>query len=316
VTLVPLVPLIAAGAGPDLFADLVLFPLTHFRHVRQEVFPLLPHLTDRPLMGNVRWAILNLPSLALAAGLFAGWRRRHLTPEALPSTVFAVILYALVWFAAHVQVNTHQVTLTGLGVLVAVAGLAPRSAPSGERPGLRGAFLATAAIWSLVLLAGPAQRLSASWREGTEPAGLQGLHGIRVAPDEVVRMRDLARAIRRAGPPEAPLLLVGRRNDVLVYASSRIYWLSQRPMVTRHHELHPAITDTEAVQRRMLADLESGPPPVLVREHRFSDGHLDRLGREFRAHGVPVGSTLLDSWIERHYVDGERYGMYEVLQRK
>jgi hypothetical protein len=53
-----------------------------------------------------------------------------------------------------------------------------------------------------------------------------------------------------------------------------------------------------------------------VREHRFGDDHLDRVAGEFRARGVPVGSTLLDTWIQSHYEDGERYGMYEVLRRK
>ncbi|HET6277863.1 MAG TPA: hypothetical protein VFG08_03690, partial [Candidatus Polarisedimenticolia bacterium] len=138
VTLVPLLPLIAAGAGPDLFADLVRFPLTDFRHVRQEFFPLLPQFTGGPLMGNVRWALLSLPSLALAAGLLAGWRRRRaLGPALLPQIVFAAVLYALVWNAAHVQINTHLVTMTGLGAWAALAGFAPRSGPAGGPPWLR-----------------------------------------------------------------------------------------------------------------------------------------------------------------------------------
>jgi hypothetical protein len=317
VILIPLLPLITAGAGTDLFADLVLFPLTDFRHVRQEFFPLLPHLTGRPLMGNVRWALLSLPSLALAAGLLAGWRRRRdLETGVLPQFVFAGVLFALVWNAAHVQINTHLVTMTGLGAWAGLAGLAPRSGPAGRRPWLRRTVRAAAIVWACALLYGPAERLRTSTAEGLQPAGLPGLRGILVPPDQAAWMSGLAGAMQRAGPPESPLLLVGRRNDVLIYASSRVYWLSQRRMVTRHHELHPGVTDTEAVQRRMLADLESGPPPVVVREHRFGDDHLDRVAGEFRARGVPVGSTLLDTWIQSHYEDGERYGMYEVLRRK
>jgi len=317
VVLIPLTALIAAGAGGDMLNDLVVFPLTDFKHVRQEYFPILPRFGDHPFPAFVNWATLNLPSLALAAGVIAGWRRRRsLQVAALPSFVFAVTLYALSWMAAHVQINTHVITLTGLGVWIAAAGVWPRGASSDVRRKLRIAGVTASVIWALILLVGPAGRSLADWRKGLEPVGLQGLHGIRVPPGEADWMRGLSEAIRRAGPSEAPLLLVGRRNDVLIYASSQIYWLSQRRMVTRHQELHPAVTDTEVVQRRMVADLEAGPPPIIVREHRFPDAKLDRVGADFRAHGVPVGSTLLDEWIARHYDGGERYGMYEVMQRK
>jgi hypothetical protein len=129
-------------------------------------------------------------------------------------------------------------------------------------------------------------------------------------------MRGLHRAMADAAPPGAPLLLAGARNDVLVYAYSAPFWLSDRRPATRHHELHPAITDTAPVQQRMIADLSSGHEPVVVREHRFRDATLDYWGREFQGHGVPVGSRLLDAWIGSHYRSGPRFGGYEVLERK
>ena len=109
------------------------------------------------------------------------------------------------------------------------------------------------------------------------------------------------------------VLLVGHRNDVLIYASPQLYWLSQRPMVTRHHELHPGVTDTEPVQRRMLADVGAGPPPVIVREYRFADDRLDHTKSDFQGRGVPVGATLLDEWIRRRYRRVGRFWMYEVM---
>lgn len=316
---VPLALLLAAGAGPSLLSDVVVFPLTHFRHVREQPFPLLPNLADRPPLERLRsvlfWAGLNLPGYALIAGLAAGWRRRErLAPDAALILRFAVLLFPALWLAGHVQLNTHLVTLTGLGALVGAAGFAPR-APG--PPGLRGRIaLAFCAVWLLVLAPERIERLRRGWSGGLEATGLPGLSGIRVSPREARWMRQLAGAIERAGPPGAPVLLVGRRNDVLIYASPHLYWLTTRPMVTRHQELHPGVTDTDPVQQRMISDLAAATPAVIVREHRFGDDALDHWKRRFQQARVPVGAERLDRWIEQHYRSGPRFGRYEVLRRR
>jgi hypothetical protein len=315
---VPLAGLLAAGAGPELARDLLVFPLTHFRHVRPELFPLLPRIGDRPWLENARaatyWASLHLPSLALLAGTAALWPRRgQLPPAARFGLRFAWLLYALVWWAAHVQINTHLVTLTGLGAWLAAAGLGP--AARGGRRRATGAALAAAALWGLVLLAEPGERLRRDWRGGSVATRLAGLRGIRVSRADAAWMRRVSEAIGRAAPPGAPLQLVGRRNDVLIYASPQLYWLARRPFATRYHELHPGITDTDAVQLEMLAGLAREPAPVIVRETRFDDARLEAAKREFLAAGVPVGATRLDAWIARHYRSRTRAGIYEVMER-
>ena len=62
----------------------------------------------------------------------------------------------------------------------------------------------------------------------------------------------------------------------------------------------------------MLAQIARGRAPVVVREYRFDDGMLDATKAALQEH-VPVGSTLLDSWIDEHYVPSEAYGQYEVM---
>ena len=126
-------------------------------------------------------------------------------------------------------------------------------------------------------------------------------------------MRRLAAALDQAAPAEVPLLLLANRNDIVVYAEGFPYWLSDRPMVTRHHELHPGITDTEIVQKQMLREIESVRLPVLVREYRFKDDVLERIKADFLER-VPVGSTLLDHWIAENYVSGSRFGNYELME--
>ncbi len=128
-------------------------------------------------------------------------------------------------------------------------------------------------------------------------------------------MISLYTALEEVAPPEAPLLLVGWRNDVMIHASTQVFWLSDRRIVGRHHELHPGITDTEPVQRQMLDAVRAeAMAPVVVREHRFSGEVLDHWGRIYREGGVPVGAEILDRWVDDNYESVGRFGMYEVMR--
>jgi hypothetical protein len=311
VVLPPLVLLLAAGAGPAMLQDLVVFPLTDFRWAREEHFPPLVPPIDlgKAMVWQIRalddWAICNLPLLVAVAALPFLWRaRRDQSLVQRTVVLFCLAAFPLFWLAAHVQINTHKVTLTGLAALLA-GSVAPRSAW----------VLLAAALWMLVQFVEPVYWLAKGWNTPSVAVDLPRLRGIRVDPKDRDWMRGLAQALEQAAPPEAPVLVLGNRNDVLLYCEGRPYWLSPRRMLTRHHELHPAVTDTEPVQRQMLQDLARGPLPVLVKEHRFLFDTLDRMKARFQEH-LPVGATLLDEWVARHYRDGKRFGMYEVMERK
>jgi hypothetical protein len=146
-----------------------------------------------------------------------------------------------------------------------------------------------------------------------ERIGLPGLAGLSAPADRARELRGLAAAIAGAGGPEAPLLFLSRRNDITVYASSEPFWLTPRRPATRYHEIHPGVTDVEWRQREMIAAIEAGPLPVVVREHRFTDGYLDAAKTLMQAH-VPVGSTIIDDWIAGRYEPGVRFGSYEVMR--
>lgn len=319
VVVIPTLFLLAAGAGPAMLEDLFLYPLGYFRHVRPEYFPLLPPAPTSSIVETVRrsawWGILTLPTLALLAGLpgIARGFRQAGTPAKRAVTLL-LAAYPLFWFAAHVQANTHKVTMAGIGALVGAAGLSGfglHRVPRGWLP--RTAVFAAVAVWSALLLLEPLERLRRTGGK-FERVDLPRLEGIVTTPRRADELRELSARIGAAAPPEAPLLLLGRRNDVLIYASAEPYWLSDRRMVTAHHELHPGVTDTEAIQRAMLDDISKGPMPVLVLEHRFDDPTLDRWGNIYRSHGVPVGSRLLDDWVREHYRSQLRIGRYEAMQ--
>jgi hypothetical protein len=306
-----------AGAGPDLVRDLVVFPLTDFKYVRPEYFPLFPRLrvsAFETIREVIYWSKCNLPLYALLGGLVVVWNlRRRLPPERLVIFGFAAAAYPLFWTAAHVQLNTHIITITALGAAVA----AGAGAVLGLDRVRKAAVLAVgvAAAWGAVLAAEDGAKFAISLSKGREWVGLPRLQGIAVAPADAKWMRGLASALERADDPAAPLLMLSNRNDVVVYAEGVPYWLSDRRIVTRHHELHPGITDTAPFQRQMLGDVEAGLLPVIVREHRFTDEILDRVKADFLRH-VAVGSPLLDHWVAQTYVKDRSFGDYELLRRR
>lgn len=306
--------LTAAGAGSDLWRDLVVFPLTDFRHVRPEYFPLVPNLrglsidTIREL---VLWGTCNLPLLALAAGTAGIIRRRGAVDDtALFAGVAGFALFWLHWAAAHVQINTHVISLTAWGTLVAGAGLRPRALS--QRPGLRLVVSSIVLGWGLLLVAERVY-LTATRPPADHWVGVPRLSGIRASAGTAAWMRQLAAAMSEADP-KRPLLLLSSRNDVHVFVEPTPFWLSARTPATRHHELHPGITDTPDGHRGMLAAVQAGPLPVVVREYRFSDEVLDAVKADMSA--VPIGSLAMDEWVTRHYEPGPRFGPYEIMHAR
>jgi len=307
--------LLLAGAGSAAWIDLVRFPLGDFHFVRPESFPLIPHIWSGTIVQRLQqgtwWATLNLPSLALLAGGLGLWlERSRLDRAGIRTSIFLLAAYPLFWSAAHVQANTHKVTMAALGASLLMAG-----APALSRRLRIGRpwIPALLAAWCLVLLAQPVY-LAWNQHEPRVPLRLPMLAGITAPASQAEQLTSLAQAITDAAPPDVPLLLLGWRNDVLVYAATDVYWLSSRPFIGRHHELHPAITDTEPIQRQLLNAIRaSGVLPVVVLEHRFSANGLDRIGASWRAAGVRVGARLLDEWVAANYTSAGRYGINELM---
>jgi hypothetical protein len=308
--------LVALGAGADSWQDLVVFPLRDFKHVRSEDVPWLPPLGDDPIAtarSVIYWSRFQWPlAIALIAlpVLVRAWRTLTLDQRLLAG--FCVVAFGIHSTAARVQLNTHAISLAGWASLLGATALWATSSSTSTTRRTRVA-MAVAAAWMVMMLAEPSYMAVRFLREGSEWAGLPGLRGIRVSHEEARWMRSLAAALADAAPPDAPLLLVSSRNDIVVHASSAPFWLSRRRPATRHHELHPGVTDTPAVQARMIADLSRERWPVVVREHRFPDSVLETAKSKMRTH-VPVGAPFLDEWVARRYTPGSRYGMYELMR--
>lgn len=325
------------GALAPMVDALVTFPLTDFPLVRPESFPLLPQVSGdvvADIRSVVHWLECQAPSATLLAGLLALWKRGR---RDLPlAWWWALAVYPFFWTAAHVQLNTHAISLTAVAWLVASAALvSPRTAADPASPlaareargghgatsrawrplwGVPVAVWAAAAVWAGALAIEPGYRTMVRWWQGPQAMDLPHLAGIAEPPADRAWVRGLAAAIASAAPPDAPLLLVAARNDTVVFVDLSPYWLSARRPATRFHELHPAITDTDAGQREMLAQIALGPPPVVVRELRFGDDVIEAVKRRFQASGVAVGATALDAWITAHYEPGDVFDRYQIMR--
>jgi hypothetical protein len=263
--------------------------------------------------GVIYWSDFQWPlavALLAAPVLVRAWRTLARDQRLLVS--FCAVALVIHSIASRVQLNTHAISLAAWASLLGAAALwAP---PSSTRTPLRTRVAVVVAVaWMTVLLAESSYQAVRSLREGTEWAGLPGLRGIQASHEDARSMRALAGALADAAPPDAPLLLVSSRNDIVVHAGVTPFWLTRRRSATRHHELHPGITDTPAVQTRMLEDLSREPPPVVLREHRFPDAVLDAAKSRMSRH-LAVGAPLLDQWLAARYASGPRYGMYEVMR--
>lgn len=299
-------------AKKDLVQDLIVFPLRDFPWAREESFPgIVPEADPRGGLFTVRgymiWAICNFPLFTTLISLPFLWRiRKRFARSQAALVVFSIAAFPFFWYAAHVQINTHPNTLTALAALLGSAAWVRRS----FRP--RPLAAAIVIIWGLVLLAEPVYKLQQQVRLGLKGVNLPHLVGIRAEASQTISIQKLAQSMEHAAPPDRPILVLSSRNDVLIYCEGAPYWLSDRKIVTRHHELHPGVTDTETVQQEMLHDISEGALPVVVREHRFSNSVLDQAKISLQQR-LPVGATLLDEWVKNNYRGGSAFGMYEVM---
>jgi len=281
--------------------------------------------------GVTEWFVQNCP-LAVAAVCLPGiWRRRDTYSQAQWAVlIFAISAFPLFCYAASVQVNTHMVTLTALACILAGVGVFGPTGTLSDAKRRKWIVMPLAIVWILAHVAEPGYHFAERFVRPRQAVGVAGLRGIRAYSDEAEWLRRLSKAMADAGPAEAPVFVASHRNDMVVYCSPLPYWLTKRRIITRHHQLHPAVTDTAAYQKRMIDDLESGPWPVIVREHRFEDEELDRelksMSKGLSEFDLPddrkIGSRLLDEWINRNYAAGLRFGIsdqpfyYELMIRR
>ena len=113
----------------------------------------------------------------------------------------------------------------------------------------------------------------------------------------------------RSNTSESDAIYSGVVNhDKFVVSGVAVNFLTERPYVTRYHELHPGLTTTRPVQEAIIAELEATPPAmVILATHNWKEPNLS---------SVDTGVDVLDRYIRSRYDFDERFGFFEVWVRK
>lgn len=333
----PVALILAVYAGRDAWVDLIVFPLGDFRLVRAGAFPgLLPDLATLRSwlaapgeLGLARdagtalssWMLALAPQVAFAAGLVVlVLRRRALQPARIAMLALPLACLPFYWAAAHVQQNTHLTTmaLASLWIAALLGAEFARSEGPFARLMLR-ALCALALFQGAGLLVRPAMEawLLVSRAPSSVPLGLPGTTGVRVDPQVRNELTDIVRFVRASTSPRERIHCGVRFNDAVVISNPRFHALSERRPATRYSELHPGVTDREAVQREMIRDLENRHVrcAVIWTFGRHDRENAARIARGRRERIEDCGSGLLDAWFEQNFHPVLERGEYAVWWR-
>jgi hypothetical protein len=156
---------------------------------------------------------------------------------------------------------------------------------------------------------------------GWETLDVAGARGVFVAPRDKEIYESVVGFVH-ANVPAGDAIHVGVvRNDAIVVSNTRFYYLADRPAATRYQELHPGVTDVDAVQQEMIADLERKGVRCVVlwwfggRER--AAGADDGIVRRRRETGIEgIGSARFDAYVAEHFEPVLEVDEYTVLWRR
>lgn len=325
----PVILLLAWKAGPEAWHDLVVFPATDFRIVRSERYPgLLPDLravrawmaapgelalARDAAVDGARWLRGNGPQLAwLGALVFLARRRAELEREAFAGLLLGLTALPFFWLAAHVQQNTHMLSMALMSFVMGTIAWT-------RVPAWRGfcvvvlAALAPAVVLPSALEAWLPLRVWSGWAR----VDLPGCAGVWVSPREAEYYERMAEFVDDNVPPGEAIHAGVRRNDSIIVSNARINYLMRRPAATRYQELHPGVTDREPVQREMIEDLErAGVRCMILWRFGQSDAAAAAVVARRKARIPDAGSTLLDEWVAEHFDLALSVDEYDILWRR
>ena len=314
-----------AAAGEDMVRDLVVFPLTDFPYSRPEVYPsLVPRgirgsTASRTLVNFLNYLSFALPFLAAVSGVAAAaiaFIRRRPPEFALTVTFMAAFLFH--YRAAHVQINTHIISLSVYGGLIAVIGwkLFREESAIAERKLVSSAVAAAAVVWIASLAVPAAFTVRKKWAEADAVLTIPKVSGTRLPAEEAAEFESIWPIVQAEVPPGQPIYIGLNRHDTMLIGDTMSYFIFDRPSATRYQELHPAITDTAAAQAEMIRDIESKKVRLLVLRRVFDDESLDQFKRDFLVNLPNIGATDLDEYIRANFEKVHEFGSRSIWVRK
>ncbi len=322
---VPVYGLLLITAGPFLWENLVRFPLTDFPATRPEAYPgpipdwsacTSPARTVEELSERLRFAMPTL--LCLMSIVWMLVRRSRMENAHRASQLLVTMCIPFFWMAAHVQINTHIYTMTLLGIML-TAIVMKDAAPLIIRQRTRfiGSLAATALCLGAWLPRPAFEMLRPILRsDPVTTLALPRIHPIRTDQSRCVDAESAVRYVRRNTAPDDPVYVGLTRHDTVIISAPLLYFLLQRPIATRYHELHPGIVDTLPVQEEITRSLSDANPRFAILWEPFDNQTLDRI-KASRLRTLPdTGATRLDEFLDESYEEVERFGRFVVCKRR
>ncbi len=321
----PVFTFFAVKAWPEMVQDLVVFPLTDFRYARPESYPSLSPLTIfdasrlKTLENLCRYVIFAMPLLLIVSGFVAiGSAFRNTGADRLALCATFLLAYFFHYTAAHVQINTHIISMTVYGSFLGAIfwEFARRKYFSKAATFSRLFALALASVWLLSLMAAPAYKIWSRRGVPTTVLSLPKVSGFKLPSEDARNLSELSAFVNANISADQPIFAGLHRHDVVVFNDVMLYFILNRPVATRYQELHPAITDTAPIQREIIGDLERKKIPLIVIKQLFSDQILEAVKKDFLKNLPKIGAAELDNYIRENYFEARRFGQHQVWLRK
>jgi hypothetical protein len=312
-------------AGPDMFENLIVFPLTDFPFARPEGYPSLIPLwiyDESPLRMLAKffhYVIFTVPFVLFLLGIIAtvlAIRRRR--PEYAAASATFSVGYLLHYSAAHVQINTHIITMSVYAFWLGVIfyDLVGSKFFTGKHFVIRLLVPGLLAGWLLSLSARPIYDAWKFRKTATVELRLTKISGLMTSPRKAHTLSNLVACVHQNLSQGQELFAGMHRHDVIVASDTMIYFILDRPSATRYHELHPAIADTAPIQNEIINDLQRKNVSLIILKRMFSDKVLDRVKEKFLINLPQIGATELDEFIRENFTKIEQFGSYAVWKKK
>lgn len=115
--------------------------------------------------------------------------------------------------------------------------------------------------------------------------------------------------LNQQDPGNGALFVGVATHDRIFINDVSFYFLANRPIATRYHELHPGVATTLPVQEEIAHTIEATQTPWLV---------IADWGNPNEPNGSALSSgvTHLDEYIHTHYTLIKHFGIYQLWQRQ
>ena len=116
-------------------------------------------------------------------------------------------------------------------------------------------------------------------------------------------------AMKRLSGEREAVFVASATHDRIFVNDVSLYFLAERPIPTRYHELHPGVATTRPVQQEIINELQTNEVKWLFVVDWPNPNEPNDSAKS-------SGITDLDEYIHKNYQAQEQFGIYQLWQKK